>query len=647
MSACKEQDSAANELSPAGRGRNTVRAMTLFAFCEMAAGLLIAASRSARSEFYSATLDEWPIWAALLQIVAMPVILRVYGIPPTGSARVRIVAVNLSLGGFIALGFYHQVERLLYRFLELVLRLLIPAAWLFATLGILPVVWKITRRRRESERKPFLIGRMWFACLIGLTLSELACGWLLRQELKLTFPGPLPSAPEKELHVAAIGGSSMLGHPYQPKYGLAEVAAWRLRQLYPNRSVRLHNLAVGGFNLREAIARLHRLKTRPDLLLVYSGHNEFYRDLDDVERSTESPFRVLDPILMKSPTFVLTYRLLSSRAAIKDLKKDLARNINEASATLIRDHIAPGAVYRQRLVRFREQLRQLAEYCRTNDIATIWFVPAANEADWDPNRSSLSTIRIAGGEPELRRLHREALEREAAGKTQDAIDLYRRGLKAQPELAEFHYRLGRCLLKQSRDREAAFHLQRALDVDGHPIRANVDYRALVATVAKEAQIPLIDSPALLRKHTQHGILDRTLFHDNVHPTLKTFYLLGTAACKRIESDARLQKRLGPPEPIANPGFAQSLADAGMTPDDLSLAYARSAFGVRWLTRCRFDAQWRLSLAEQLQRWSDRLKTGEMLPGDDGSESLPLPGPETPVVHDASPDGNPAQDERCN
>ena len=535
------------------------------------------------------------------------------------------MAINASLAGFAVLGFHHLVEVVLYRMLELILRLLIPAAWFFAATGIVPVTVGIARRRRNrGEKKPFLVGRLWFACLIGLTLSESTCGWLLRQELVLTIPRGLPASPENELHVVAIGGSSMLGHPYEPKYGMAEVAAWRLRQLYPDRNVRVSNLAIGGLNLREAIDRLHQLQLRPDLLLVYSGHNEFFRDLEDAERTAESPFRILDPLLMKSPTFVMTYRLLSHRAAVKDLKKDLAKNINQSGSTLIRDHIVPVSIYQERLVRFRTQLEQLSLYCRREKIATIWFVPAGNEADWDPNRSSLSTFHSANVEKQFQSWYRKAKRLETDGEFEAAVSVYQRGLQSEPDLAEFHFRLGQCLLKLDRDEEAALHLKRALDSDGHPIRANSDYRSIIADVARQFEVPLIDSPSLLRKHSKRAILNRTLFHDNVHPTLKTLFLLGTAACQKIETDSQLQSQLGKPKALAAPDFEQSLADAGITADDLSLACARIAFGIRWLTRCRFDAEWRLRQAERFQRWSDQLKSGEIQPGDDGSEPLPRP-----------------------
>jgi hypothetical protein len=113
-----------------------------------------------------------------------------------------------------------------------------------------------------------------------------------------------------------------------------------------------------------------------------------------------------------------------------------------------------------------------------------------------------------------------------------------------------------------------------------------------------------------------------VFHDNVHPTLKTFFLLGTAACERVVNERSFRERLGEPTGGFPPDFARSIEDAEITADDLSLACARIAHGTRWMAYWRFDETARVRLAEQLERWSRQLNAGEIQPGEDGSEPLP-------------------------
>ena len=296
--------------------------------------------------------------------------------------------------------------------------------------------------------------------------------------------------------------------------------------------------------------------------------------------------------------------------------------LKKGTSELVGDHISSSASYIRRLVRFREHFEQLAAFCRREQIATIWYVPAANESDWDPNRSILARSRTKSLEQDLQSIHVQGHGHERAGRLGKASDVYRRGLQQQPNFSEFHYRLGHFLLKPDRETDAARHFQQALDTDGHPTHANADYRQIVIDVARRRQIPLIDSPTILRPHTGRGVLDGTLFHDNVHPTLKTFFVLGTAACERVVNDPWLNQRLGTPDTIALPDFARSISDADITTDDMSLACIRIAHGIGWITRWRFENADRVRAAEQLERWSAQLKAGEIQPGEDGSEPLP-------------------------
>lgn len=531
------------------------------------------------------------------------------------------MAVNLALVGLGVLCQMHLFERWFLRALDPLLRLTMIAAWGFAVFGLVPVVLGIARRRKNRVRQPFLAGRFWFAIVVALVVSESLCGVVLwskmtstLRQMAITLPSGLSAPPERELHVVALGGSTMLGSPYDPKFGIPTVVAWRMRKMYPDKTIVMKNLSVGGQNLRESIRCLKSLKTKPHLLLLYSGHNEFYNEMGGFIMPAESPFGGLDPLLQWSPTFVLLDRSLSRQLAMHVLRN--------GTESFVANPISTRADYNRRLVRFRRLLVQLAQYCRREEIAAIWFVPASSESGFEPNRSVPSRFTTERSRRELRRLYDRARSLETDGKWTEAADLYRRGLGRQPGFAEFHFRLGHCSLELGHNAEAAKHFSLAMDNDGHPIRANRHYRDLVTAVANEIQIPLIDSPHVLRQHTEKGILDRTMFHDNVHLTMKGYYLLGIAACERLLDDKRLIHRFDTPVVGNRPEFEQAVSDAGITLYDLELAYARTARGLLWMTRWRFDSTDREHDSEQFDRWSRQLKDREIKPGDDGTEALP-------------------------
>ncbi len=595
------------------RGTLTSRIVLIYAAVLVLLSIYVRCVPVHTSELIILAATEWAIWLSMALLVGMASIVLICGWPAERRGRSLFVAVNLALGGLVVLCQLFLFEQWFFRSLEFILRLATMATWGFAVFGLVPVVLRIAQRRQERIRQPFLVGRVWFATIMALVLSESLCSIVAWRQMIVTFPESLRPPPDGELHVVALGGSAMKGVPNEPKFSIPTIVAWRMRQMYPGKTIVLKNLADVGLNLREAIRRLEFLEAKPHLLLLYSGHNEFFHEIEELAVTAKSQSPELDRWLRNSPTFVLLDRLLSRRSALQKMRR--------GTTPFVANHLAPSALYADRLIRFRRQLEQLAQYCRRQEISTLWFVPASSESGFEPNRSVPSRPTTESSRRELRGIYDRARSLENDGKPTAAAELYRRGLDRQPGFAEFYFRLGHCLLKLGHNAEAAQQFQRASDTDGYPVRANRDYRDLVASVAQQFQVPLIDSPEVLRRHTAKGILDRSVFYDNVHFTLKANYLLGIAACEQWHDDERLTRRFGTPVDGDRPEFAQAVSAAGMTVADLVRAYARNANALRYMTRWRFDASRRIHDAEEFDRWSRQLKNREIKPGDDGTETL--------------------------
>ena len=559
---------------------------------------------------------EWALWFSACQFVGMMLIVVVCGWPKTPARWLLFVALNAVLVGMAVLHAWHLLEPAALYLLELTMRLVVAAMWGISIVGIPFFVWGICRRRRLAIRKSSRPAKLWFFTVVSLMLLEPIAAVVDRSESspRLHFPDELQAPADDELRIAAIGGSTMVGAPYDPKFGIPAVVGWRLRQLYPGRKVVVENLAVVGQDLYEAINSLEQLTVRPHLLLVYSGHNEFFRDLEELTRTTQSPFGLFDRWLAWSPTFRALDRRISQRMALRDLSSRGERADFEG-------HIAAPPAYRRRLERFRHQLEQLAQFCRRQRIATLWFVPAANEADFEPNRSVFPPDATDTRRNEIRRLYDRAAMLQAGKDWAAAADLFRQGLALVPSGAEFHFGLARCLAQQDRHDEARPHFQAALEEDGHPIRANRDYRRTVAEVAAAHEIPLVDAAEVLRPHTEHGILDGSVFVDHVHPNLRGFYLLGMAAVGRIVQTRLLEPWLEDPADAGPAEFATAVADAGITAQDLAKAYTIVADGLRWLERWRFRGDRRLEEAARFKRRADQLQSGQIKPGEAGTELL--------------------------
>lgn len=574
----------------------------------------IAASPSVR-----AFQAEWHIWLLVGQAASMALIARFTGLPSGLRGWGSFALPNILLMAVSGLYGARLFDVMLMRLLGAGPLVLLVACWGLAAFGVAFVILWLARRVRTGHPKSFWLAKWWFSSVLLLAMAEpLAYLWLQEQD-KLTLP-ELPERESKdEFHVVALGGSTMAGWPYAPKFGLPIVYQWRLDQLYPDwigsgKKIVVHNAAIPGDNLRQAIGRLGELEFRPDHVLLYSGHNEFYHDLDELVTSSGNSFARLEAWFAWSPAF----RVFSEAAAESSAYRELKQGGNMRLAAW---HIANPVMYRKRLARFRSQLEQFADYCRRLDISSQWFIPASSESVFEPNRSLMAPGASEADALELEQQYHQALSLEAGGQWSQAADIYRDGLGRHPDFSEFHFRLGECLIHSEQYDLARQHFARARDADGHPVSANADYRQAVADVATERGISLIDSLDAFREHTPHRILDRTMFHDNVHPTLFAFYLLGAEAAEQVGFVPEFQTRLGLPAQVKREPLSAAVRDAGMTAADLALAYERTADDLKWMGRLRFDESRRLREGEQYDHRAALLKSGDIKPGEQGTEAL--------------------------
>lgn len=527
------------------------------------------------------------------------------------------------------------------------LRLAIPVLWLFVIAGLPILMLQILKRRRLSTRRSIRWGPWWFSAFLFLCLGEPLCQVLWQRwntPEQLAFPEDLSQPPDNELHIASIGGSTSLGWPYHPHMSFARAAAWQLqRSMHPNADVPanadaratddesaapaasssettataavrivLHNTARPGDSLRLAIRRMQDLKVKPHVIVLYTGHNELYHDVDGITFVENSPLFLLDRTLSLSPMFRVIDQTLTARFSAMWGLKQVGRNLVERPFLTRKMRL-------QRVKLFTERLRQLAQYCGRHNIRPIWFIPAASEADCPPNRSVTGSVADISVHQRMESLYRRALELEQQQNWLQAAETYDEGLRDYPNFAEFQYRLGHCRLHLQQFDEARVNFQSALENDAYPVRAQSDYRDAVRQVATEFGIVTIDAGGLLRDHTEHGILDHTMFLDDVHPTLKAVFVLGTALADALRqmSESPLQhaaaEETGP--------FRQMLSELGPTPDQLIQAYELMAGAMPNRARLRFDESHWHDLAARLRSAAANLHNLTSLPDRTDVESL--------------------------
>jgi len=97
-----------------------------------------------------------------------------------------------------------------------------------------------------------------------------------------TIPSVIPNPfnkikDENSFRVFVLGGSTTAGFPFSYNASFARYIKRRLEMLYPSVNIEMINMgisAVNSYTVKDLIPDM--LKQKPDLVLIYTGHNEYY-----------------------------------------------------------------------------------------------------------------------------------------------------------------------------------------------------------------------------------------------------------------------------------------------------------------------------------------------------------------------------------
>jgi tetratricopeptide (TPR) repeat protein len=419
-----------------------------------------------------------------------------------------------------------------------------------------------------------------------IALEALGGAFLLRDARSSLAPLPadLPASPPGTFSIVAVGESTALGAPYQSRLSFAHIVGWRLAAAFPDLRIFVQNLAFGGAVLEEMHERLEQLETRPDLLLVYAGHNEFLRFPPDREAGR--------------PYYGVRHFSLLARAIAAQLER-------------LGAHEGPTWRGRRRLFdrpictaheaaeihrRFRTTLADILRFMQASGRPAIVFLPASNESGFEPNRSILPDDTPAETRARLGAVYARLALPGLRARTE--LDLLREARRLAPGFAETWFRLGRWYEAAARTAKARRCYQRAIDTDGSPLRATSTIRRSIRAAAQRHGAILLDAREATVPFTANGILGNDVMHDNCHPNLPIHVALANMVLQSLS--ARGIPRAWPSPGLLPPEIAATVP-ATMARFDIDPA--------AWTEICEHEARFYEYLAAYSYRTEARGRRG--------------------------------------
>ncbi|MEW6746881.1 MAG: GDSL-type esterase/lipase family protein [Planctomycetota bacterium] len=345
---------------------------------------------------------------------------------------------------------------------------------------------------------------------------------------------PCAFAPQKEpgvFRVFVVGESSVQGFPFFPWSSVPAIMQARLAHLCPGRKVQVINAGKAGYTIEQASEVVaEALRYEPDLILVYSGHNEFMISHRlEIEQDMASWQR-----LLKALGRTRVVRALQRATGLEPRERfghpvpiELAQ-VNDES------HVRPDLL-EAGYVRYENYLDRLVTDACGASVPIMVSKLVCNLAGQAPYWSWFGRLTDEQEKEHYRVMLKEAVDLYEKGAKDRALELLEPLRERDPTVATVWYLLGNIWRERGHLAEARDALERARDLDGLPQRATSRLNAIVEEVARRHMIPLIDPWPAFTAAAKDSIPGFDLLCDYCHPNLEGQWVLADALLQAMRS----------------------------------------------------------------------------------------------------------------
>ena len=302
--------------------------------------------------------------------------------------------------------------------------------------------------------------------------------------------------PKGAFRVFVLGGSSAAGFPYHFPYAFPDRLAARLEEALPGRTVEVVNLgmtAVNSYTLWDLGKAV--VAQRPDAVLIYAGHNEYYGAFgvgSTIQTVGDRGWLKRLVLRLKHTALYTTLEALLApppEGPPAESRTLMARVVRDAAI------MRGGAVYMAGLEQFEANMAAMLEHFRAADIPVYLATLTANLADQPP-----------------------------LGEDTEALVAYQQGQQ---------------LLAEGDTLAARVAFAEAKELDVIRFRAPEAINDAIRRLAEAPGVTLVDVAEVFRRHSPQQIEGAALFDDHLHPNARGYDLMATAFYEALRGHPRL------------------------------------------------------------------------------------------------------------
>lgn len=327
------------------------------------------------------------------------------------------------------------------------------------------------------------------------------------------------------------GGSSGAGFPYYYGGAFSRMLEQRLMQTFPGRHIEVVNTsmaAVNSYTLLDLVDEI--LEQKPDAVLIYAGHNEYYGALGvgSTETVGRNPWLVRSYLALNDLRIVQALRKgFASIAAIRQNRTSGERPSGNLMQRMIGNQTIPygSPDYRDGLRQFESNLSRILARYRQHGVPVIIGTVASNERDHEPFETGFlsQTDRAA-----WQAAYDAGMQSGKEGDLSAAIAHFDEAIAIDSLNAQAFYARGRLLETAGRHDEARAALVAAKDRDELRFRASEDVNDVIRATAAREGAHVADVRQALSDASQNGIIGSSLMTEHLHPNVEGYFVIADA-----------------------------------------------------------------------------------------------------------------------
>ncbi|HEX9654680.1 MAG TPA: hypothetical protein VGA99_13305, partial [bacterium] len=338
--------------------------------------------------------------------------------------------------------------------------------------------------------------------------------------------------------IFCLGASTTQGFPYPPSASYPAMLQKVLSTVNSSKNFEVINCGITAITSHSVLDMSREILAdyEPDLLVLYTGHNEFYGALGQASRLSLFQNRAMVRLFLElhDSRLFLLLRDVAVKFFGARLTRDSVIDHSTFMGTVARDVNIPrdGSLFRRTRDHFRDNLFEIIEEAGKHSTPVV-VSTLVSSLDFEPFGSLHSGSFVDADTARWQQTINEAGELQMSGQFQEAAESYSQTLGMDSCYAPVHYQLAKCYQNLGRAELALQHFVLARDFDPVRFRAPSAFNDVIREAGEKYDIPVVDSEEEFAKASPGGLVGQNLILEHVHPNQLGYLRIAKAMARKM------------------------------------------------------------------------------------------------------------------